>query len=180
MLDVPHVLVCMPAPGSRLFGEIGLRQNWVGDDLGVYVKNIQKVDFWKILGMAWPIVENVPTPRGSIYCVSRGFQLPYMKKNVFVCIFVLIELPIYRHGGLTLLVSSLPKSLSPGNLKPFVDDCRGCLEPILPKHQIVYPKKSPQWDPRSPKELPNGIQSGPNGFSKEVSETIFLNKMCQR
>ena len=28
------------------------------------------IDFWKILGRAWPIVENVPTPRGSIYCVS--------------------------------------------------------------------------------------------------------------
>ena len=30
--------------------------------------------------MALPIGENVPTPRGSIFCVSRGSQLPYTKK----------------------------------------------------------------------------------------------------
>ena len=53
----------------------------------------KNVDFWKILGMAWPIVENVPTPCGSIYCVSRGSQLPYMKKseNPIVYIFLLFN-----------------------------------------------------------------------------------------
>ena len=48
--------------------------------------------FWKILGMAWPGVENVPTPRGSIFCVSRGSQLPYNEqiKNSDFCLYIYI------------------------------------------------------------------------------------------
>ena len=46
-------------------------------------KILKKVDFWKLLGMGWPGVGNVPRPCGSIYCLSRGSQEPYRKKSKF-------------------------------------------------------------------------------------------------
>ena len=55
-------------------------QKWVGEDFGeVWKKGV----FWKLLGMGWPGVGNVPRPCGSIYCVSRGSQEPYRKKTKF-------------------------------------------------------------------------------------------------
>ena len=42
-----------------------------------------KIDFWKSLGMALPGVENVGVPRGSIFKLSRGSQLPYIKNPNF-------------------------------------------------------------------------------------------------
>ena len=43
----------------------------------------KKYRFSKSLGMAWPGVENVGVPRGSIFKLSRGAQLPYKKIRIF-------------------------------------------------------------------------------------------------
>ena len=53
--------------------------------IGSFEENMKNVDFWKLLGMGWPGVGNVPRPCGSILHLSRGSQEPYRKnkKNVF-------------------------------------------------------------------------------------------------
>ena len=51
-------------------------QKWVGEDFGEVWK---KGGFWKLLGMGWPGVGNVPRACGSILHLSRGSQEPYKK-----------------------------------------------------------------------------------------------------
>ena len=60
-------------------------------------KEIYKnIDFSKILGMALPGGQNVPTPRESILALSRGSQLPYMKKKAYITYITYIS--IYRQA----------------------------------------------------------------------------------
>ena len=46
----------------------------------------------KVLRMRFSIVENTPTPRESIFTLSRGSQLPYNKKskNIIFYIYILL------------------------------------------------------------------------------------------
>ena len=55
-------------------------QKWVGEDFAQVWK---KDGFWKLLGMGWPGVGNVPRPCGSILHLSRGSQEPYRKTYLF-------------------------------------------------------------------------------------------------
>ena len=52
-----------------------------GDPSGDPSGEAQNVDFSKILGMASPGVEYVPTSLETIFKLSRGPQLPYIKKS---------------------------------------------------------------------------------------------------
>ena len=72
-------------PKSSIFGEIGPRRNGVPDGNRVSGKIHKNIDFSKILGMALPGGQNVPTPRESILALSRGSQLPYTH---FLAIFI--------------------------------------------------------------------------------------------
>ena len=60
-------------------------QKWVGEDFAHILKNSV---FWKLLGMGWPGVGNVPGPCGSILRISRGSQEPYKKKSKFSIFFI--------------------------------------------------------------------------------------------
>ena len=48
--------------------------------IGVLGEIYKNDDFWKVVGMAFSIVENVGAPRESMFNVSRGSQLPYRQK----------------------------------------------------------------------------------------------------
>ena len=65
--------------------------------IGYMVEISKNDDFSKVVPMGSPGGRNVPTPRESILTLSRGSQLPYTGKNVFVDFY--IELPINRPGG---------------------------------------------------------------------------------
>ena len=52
-----------------------------GDPSGEPSGEAQNVDFSKILGMASPGVEYVPTSLETIFKLSRGPQRPYIKKS---------------------------------------------------------------------------------------------------
>ena len=41
----------------------------------------KKMRIWKVRGRGLPGRQNTPTPRGSIFKLSRGSQLPYSKKK---------------------------------------------------------------------------------------------------
>ena len=43
---------------------------------------VQNIDFSKVLGMALPGVEYVPTSLESVFKVSRGPQRSYIKQNI--------------------------------------------------------------------------------------------------
>ena len=60
-------------------------QKWPEEDFAQVWK---KVDFWKLLGMGWPGVGNVPRPCGSILHLSRGSQEPYKRKTNFSIFFI--------------------------------------------------------------------------------------------
>ena len=60
-------------------------------------KSDEKNRKMKVVPMGLPGVENVPTPRESIFTLSRGSQLPYMQK-IFVLPFlpyILIYTPVW-------------------------------------------------------------------------------------
>ena len=50
-------------------------------------KSDEKHRKMKVVQMGLPGVENVPTPRESIFTLSRGSQLPYMKKKHKICFY---------------------------------------------------------------------------------------------
>ena len=47
----------------------------------VHPPEVKNIDFSKILGMALPGVENIPTSLEIIFKLSRGPQRPYIKKS---------------------------------------------------------------------------------------------------
>ena len=51
-------------------------------DASQAARGTKNIDFSKSLGMALTGVENVGAPRGSIFNLSRGPQLPLKKQNV--------------------------------------------------------------------------------------------------
>ena len=64
----------------------------------------QKSQKKQVLRMSLPTVEIHPTPRGSIFKLSRGPQRPYGKKNVFrifsyIFLYIYIYIYIYTVRG---------------------------------------------------------------------------------
>ena len=54
---------------------------WPGPEEGWTPAGGQIFDFSKILGIAWPIVENTPTSLETSFKLSRGPQRPYTKSR---------------------------------------------------------------------------------------------------
>ena len=53
--------------------------------MGILKKILKNVDFWKLLGMGWPGVGNVPRACGSILHLSRGSQEPILLAGWLAC-----------------------------------------------------------------------------------------------
>jgi hypothetical protein len=67
-------------------------RDWAAKKLGrrLFGEKYKMPILGEILGMAWPGVENVPTPRGSIFKLSRGSQLPCNKKKKRKCLLIFL------------------------------------------------------------------------------------------
>ena len=65
--------------------------------IGILKRILKNVDFWKLLGMGWPGVGNVPGACGSILHLSRGSQEPYKKKSKFpIFVYITPDIPPRR------------------------------------------------------------------------------------
>ena len=74
-------------------------------EIGYLGKIYKNVDFSKILGMALPGGQNVPTPRESILALSRGSQLPYTQRTFLGNFYIIFRIFLYTDSRSTALAA---------------------------------------------------------------------------